>query len=54
LDPTPAQRGYAQLKELVVYGYFTSKRVQQDILKVVIVPGQFDANVLIPPASAAK
>jgi hypothetical protein len=47
-DLTPAQRGYVQLKELVIYGYFTSKPVQQDLLKVVIVPGRFDADVRIP------
>ena len=48
---TPAQRGYVQLKELVIYGYFTSKPVQQDLLKLVIVPGRFDADVRIAPAS---
>jgi hypothetical protein len=47
-DLTSVQRGYRRLKELVIHGYFTSKSVQQDILKVVIVPGRFDANVLIP------
>jgi hypothetical protein len=47
-DLTPAQSGYKRLKELVIHGYFTSKPVQQDILKVVIVPGRYDANVLIP------
>jgi hypothetical protein len=47
-DLTPAQRGYVQLKELIIYGYFTSKPVQQDLLKVVIVPGRFDADVRIP------
>jgi Gluconate 2-dehydrogenase subunit 3 len=51
-DLTPAQRGYVQLKELVMFGYFTSKSVQQDLLKVVIVPGRFDADVRIRPASA--
>jgi hypothetical protein len=45
---TPAQRGYVKLKELVIHGYFTSKPVQQDLLKVVIVPGRFDADVRIP------
>ncbi|MGO9933088.1 MAG: gluconate 2-dehydrogenase subunit 3 family protein [Steroidobacteraceae bacterium] len=50
-DPTPAQRGYAQLKELVIVGYFTSKTVQQDILKVVIIPGRFDPDVPIVPPS---
>jgi Gluconate 2-dehydrogenase subunit 3 len=48
-DLTPAQRGYVQLKELIVHGYFTSKSVQQDILKVVIVPGRFDGDVRIAP-----
>jgi hypothetical protein len=52
-DLTPAQRGYVQLKELIVYGYFTSKPVQRDLLKVVIVPGRFDADVRIKPAGAA-
>jgi glucoside 3-dehydrogenase (cytochrome c) hitch-hiker subunit len=47
-NPTPAERGYVQLKELVIHGYFTSKPVQQDLLKVVIVPGRFDADVRIP------
>jgi Gluconate 2-dehydrogenase subunit 3 len=50
-DLTPAQRGYVQLKELVVFGYFTSKSVQQDLLKVVIVPGRFDADVHVTPAN---
>jgi gluconate 2-dehydrogenase gamma chain len=49
--PTPAQRGYAQLKELVIVGYFTSKPVQKDILKVVVVPGRYDPNVPMAPPS---
>jgi len=48
-DPTPAQRGYAQLKELIIVGYFTSKPVQTDILKVVVVPGRYDPNVPMAP-----
>ena len=51
-DLTPAQRGYVKLKELVIHGYFTSKPVQQDLLKVVIVPGRFDADVRIPASPA--
>jgi gluconate 2-dehydrogenase gamma chain len=50
-DPTPAQRGYAQLKELVIVGYFTSKPVQTEILKVVVVPGRYDPNVPMAPPS---
>jgi gluconate 2-dehydrogenase gamma chain len=52
-DLSPAQRGYVQLKELIVHGYFTSKPVQHDLLKVVIVPGRFDADVRITPAGTA-
>ncbi|GEM_PF-95044 len=51
LDLTPAQRGYVHLKELVIHGYFTSKPVQQDILKFVIVPGRYDADAPFAPAS---
>jgi hypothetical protein len=47
------QRGYVKLKELTLYGYFTSKPVQQDLLKVVIVPGRFDADVRIAPEGSA-
>ncbi len=42
-----AERGYALLKELVIFGYFTSETVQRDILKVTIVPGRFDPSVPI-------
>ena len=52
-DLSAAQRGYVKLKELILYGYFTSRSVQQDLLKVVIVPGSFDADVRIAPASSA-
>ena len=50
-DPTAAQRGYKQLKELVIVGYFTSKPVQMDLLKVVVVPGHYDPNVRMTPSS---
>jgi gluconate 2-dehydrogenase gamma chain len=50
-DPTAAQRGYAKLKELVIVGYFTSKPVQTEILKVVVVPGRYDPNVPMAPPS---
>jgi hypothetical protein len=51
LDLTPPQRGYVHLKELIIHGYFTSKPVQQDILKFVIVPGRYDADAPLAPAS---
>jgi gluconate 2-dehydrogenase gamma chain len=50
---TAAQRGYVQLKELVIVGYFTSQPVQHDLLKIVILPGRFDGDVPIAPASPA-
>ena len=53
VDLTPAQRGYVHLKELVIHGYFTSKPVQQDILKFVIVPGRYDADAPFSPARLA-
>ena len=31
--PTPGERAYARLKSLVVHGYFTSERVQRDVLR---------------------
>ena len=30
---------WSRLKGLVVHGYFTSERVQKDVLKTVIMPG---------------
>jgi gluconate 2-dehydrogenase gamma chain len=48
-DPNAAQRGYGQLKELIVVGYFTSKPVQRDILQVPIIPGHFDGSVPMGP-----
>jgi gluconate 2-dehydrogenase gamma chain len=46
----PAQKGYVQLKELIIYGYFTSKPLQQDILQVPVIPGHFDPSVRITPS----
>ena len=44
-----AQTLTTKLKELVIVGYFTSKPVQTDILKVVVVPGRYDPNVPMAP-----
>jgi hypothetical protein len=41
----PEVRGWARLKGLTVHGYFTSERVQKEVLKTVILPGRFDGNV---------
>ncbi len=51
-NPTPPERGYAQLKDLVLHGYFTSEPVQKDLLNVVVVPGRYDPSVPNPPAGA--
>jgi hypothetical protein len=38
----PPVQAYARLKGLVVHGYFTSRTVQQDVLRTAIMPGRFD------------
>lgn len=45
-----AARGYWRLKGLVVHGYFTSERVQKEVLKNEIMPGRFvgDAPHVVP------
>ena len=45
-----AARGYWRLKGLVVHGYFTSERVQKDVLKNEIMPGRYvgDAPHIVP------
>jgi hypothetical protein len=40
----PDARAWSRLKGLVIHGYFTSERVQKDVLKTVIMPGKFDGN----------
>ena len=45
-----AARGYWRLKGLVVHGYFTSERVQKEVLKNEIMPGRYvgDAPHIVP------
>jgi len=40
----PAARTYARLKGLVVHGYFTSEAVQQQVLRVDVIPGTFSGD----------
>ena len=40
----PDARAWSRLKGLVVHGYFTSERVQKDVLKTEVMPGRFDGN----------
>jgi gluconate 2-dehydrogenase gamma chain len=47
LDGVTGERGsaesaFATLKSLTVYGYFTSERVMQDLLRDPVMPGRFD------------
>ena len=46
---SPDARAYARLKQLVVHGYFTSERVQKEVLKTEVMPGRFEGNALMPP-----
>jgi len=41
-------RAYSRLKALIVHGYFTSERVQKDVLRAVITPGSFDGSAPMP------
>jgi len=47
----PEARAWGRLKGLVIHGYFTSERVQKDVLKTVIMPGRFDGNVPMKAAT---
>jgi hypothetical protein len=47
----PEARGWSRLKGLVIHGYFTSERVQKDVLKTVVMPMRFDGNVPMKAAS---
>lgn len=51
---TPAARGYARLKGLVVHGYFTSRVVQQEVLQVQVIPGRYDGDAPMPARGAAR
>ena len=41
---TPATRAHWQLKGLIIHGYFTSERVQKDLLGFEMMPGRFDGS----------
>ncbi|WP_373068147.1 gluconate 2-dehydrogenase subunit 3 family protein [Gemmatimonas sp.] len=50
----PAARGYSRVKGLVVHGYFTSERVQRDVLKTDIMPGRFDGAANMPARNGGR
>ena len=49
-DKDGAGLAFARLKTLTVYGYFTSKRVEQEILKVQMFFNGYQGNVPFTPA----
>jgi len=46
---TPEARAYSRLKSLVVYGYFTSERVQRDVLHSQMFHERFQGAADMPP-----
>lgn len=50
---TPAVRGYSRIKGLVIHGYFTSERVQRDVVKNEIWPGRYDGSAPVPVRAGA-
>jgi hypothetical protein len=46
--PGSAEDAWARLKSMTVYGYFTSKLVQEEVLHTVIAPGRYAG--CLPPA----
>lgn len=50
----PDARAWQRLKGLVIHGYFTSERVQKDVLKTVIMPGRFDGNAPMKAATGGS
>lgn len=49
-DKTGAGLAFARIKALTVYGYFTSQRVEQEILKVQMFFNGYQGNVPFTPA----
>lgn len=50
---TAAVRGYGRIKGLVLHGYFTSERVQRDVVKTEIWPGRYDGSAPVPTRVSA-
>lgn len=44
-QPVSAERGYALLKQLVVFAYFTSEPVAKGLINAPIIPGRYDGCV---------
>jgi hypothetical protein len=48
----PDARAWSRLKGLVVHGYFTSERVQKEVLKTVVLPMRYDGDAPMKSAGA--
>jgi hypothetical protein len=50
------QRTYWRLKGLIVHGYFTSERIQKEVLKVQVMPGAYrgDAPHVLRPTESPR
>lgn len=44
-----AAGAFERMKSLTVYGYFTSREVQTNVLETVIIPGRYDGCVTMEP-----
>ena len=44
-EPVTAERGFALLKRLVVFAYFTAEPVARDLIRAPIIPGRYDGCV---------
>jgi hypothetical protein len=47
-EPGSAEQAFGRIKSLTVYGYFTSKRIQAEVLETVMIPGRFVGCVPFP------
>lgn len=43
-----AEAAFARVKQLTIYGYFTSERVMREVVETPIIPGRFDGCIPFP------
>jgi len=46
--PGSAEAAFARVKQLTIYGYFTSERVMREVVDAPIIPGRFEGCVPMP------
>lgn len=47
LDTAPGV--FSRIKDLTIYGYFTSERVRNEVTHAMVIPGRFDGCLALPP-----